>query len=174
MKFLTIVADQQWQQPLSGKYRNPKNRRPDRWPYDTMSLEAICQMPVADLADKGCHCWLWTTNAFLEPGFEVLRRWGFKYLAPIHWIKPSGMGNYVVHRTQTILLGYRDKCVFDRGRYFPNIISTSSPHRHSQKPEESYKLIEQVSHEERLELFARRARPGWHSHGDEIEGGFQI
>lgn len=98
----------------------------------------------------------------------MLREWGFRYLAPVHWIKPSGTGNYVIHRTQTLLLGYKQRCVFDRLRYFPNLIHSTSPVRHSQKPEAQYDLIEAVSHEPRLELFAREVRLGWDAWGNEV------
>ena len=40
--------------------------------------------------------------------------------------------------------------------------------KHSQKPEAAYKLIESVTPEPRLELFARRKRHGWASWGNEI------
>jgi len=171
MKFRTILADPPWEQPLSGKRNRVKGgMQLETLPYPTMPLASICRMPIGDYAAEDCHCWLWTTNAFLEAGFTVLRAWGFKFLAPIHWIKPSGAGNYVIHRTQTILLGYFNRCTFDQLRYFPNIIETpGDPARHSQKPEASYALIEKVSHEPRLELFARRKRIGWHAYGNEVE-----
>ena len=90
-------------------------------------------------------------------GFKSYARGHFVYLAPIHWIKPSGIGNYVIHRSQTLLLGYYERCIFDKLRYFPNLIQTKDPVRHSQKPEAAYDLIETVSHKPRLELFSRVA-----------------
>jgi len=166
--FKTIVADPPWKQGLSGKYDNPKNRRPDRLPYPTMTLDEIKALPVGECAADGAHLWLWTTNAFLRHGFEVLDAWGFKYLAPVHWIKPSGMGNWFVHRTQTILFGYRKPCRMGDGRYSPNVIH-ATPKRHSEKPEEAFALIESVSPGPRLELFARRPREGWTVWGNEVE-----
>ena len=167
--FQTILVDPPWQQPMTGRRNRAKGGSPPSLPYPTMSLEEICALPVGGYADVGCHCWLWTTNAFLESGFQVLRAWGFRYLAPIHWIKPTGIGNYVIHRSQTLLLGYKERCVFDRLRYFPNLIQTGDPVRHSQKPEASYQLIEKVSCEPRLELFARQKREGWYAWGNEVE-----
>ena len=41
--------------------------------------------------------------------------------------------------------------------------------KHSQKPDEQYDLIEHVSPGPRLEMFARRPRPGWTAWGNEIE-----
>jgi N6-adenosine-specific RNA methylase IME4 len=177
MQYRTILADPPWQQPLS----NGGIRR--RWkggvvarslPYPTMPLAEIAALPIADLAAPDCHLWLWTTNAFLEAGFSVMRAWGFRYLAPIVWVKPSGIGNFVIHRTQTILLGYRHRCSFPGRRYFPNIIETAGPRAHSVKPTETYSLIESVSGGPRLELFARARRPGWHAWGNEIEGSISL
>jgi len=134
-----------------------------------MTLGEIKALPVERIAADGCHLWLWTTNAFLRDGFDVMDAWGFRYLAPVHWIKPSGMGNWFINRTQTILFGYRKPCRMGDGRYSPNIIISSSPKRHSEKPEEAFTLIEAVSPGPRLELFARRARPGWTVWGNEVE-----
>lgn len=169
-KFRCIVADPPWPQPMSGQYRQSRKKRPLALPYATMTIEEISALPIDDIAELDAHLWLWTTNFFLEMGFSVMRAWGFKYLAPVHWVKPSGIGNYFVHRTQTILFGYKEKCRFPGRRYAPNVFYTGTPKRHSEKPEESFELIESVSPGPRLELFARRERPGWTVWGNEISG----
>jgi N6-adenosine-specific RNA methylase IME4 len=169
MIYSTILADPPWDLQLGGKYQRRKNQRPESLPYPVLSLLDICKMPIGDLATEDCHLWLWTTNQHLEDGFKVMREWGFRYLAPIHWVKPSGLGNYFVHRTQTLLFGYRKKCRFPLARYRPNIILSGNPVRHSQKPKESFDLIESISPGPRLELFAREKRSGWHTWGNEIE-----
>lgn len=166
--FRCIVADPPWKQPMTGSWKR-RLKRAQRLPYPTMTLSEIESLPVGELAADDCHLWLWTTNAFLEAGFDVMRAWGFKYLAPIHWAKPSGIGSYFIHRTQTILFGYRKACRFPLRRYAPNIFSSGNPARHSEKPEEAFSLIEAVSPGPRLELFARRARPGWTAWGNEID-----
>lgn len=135
--------------------------------YPTMSIDEICALQVGAVATPECHLWLWTTNQHLEDGFKVMRAWGFKYLAPIHWIKASGQGNWFVHRTQTILFGYRERCVFPLARYLPNIIESGKPERHSAKPLASFGYVESVSPPPRLEMFARTNRLGWDSWGNE-------
>lgn len=166
--FRCIVADPPWPQPMTGSWkREPK--RAKRLPYPTMSMDEIKGLPVGIMAEPDAHLWLWTTNAFLEDGFAVLRAWGFRYLAPVHWVKPSGFGCWFAHRTQTILFGYRERCRFPLRRYAGNVIQTTHPARHSEKPEEAFTLIEAVSPGPRLELFARRARPGWTVWGNEVE-----
>lgn len=167
-KYKTILADPPWAQELTGKWKR-SNMRATELPYPTMTVDEIKALPVGDLADTGCHLWLWTTNQFLRAGFEVMEAWGFKYLAPITWVKPSGIGNYFIHRTQTILFGYKEKCQFPLERFKPTVLMATNPHKHSQKPEASYELIESVSPESRLELFARRKRFGWDVWGNEVE-----
>lgn len=167
--FRTILADPPWQQTMAGRRQRAKGGfKEDSLPYPSLSVDTICKLPVGDLAEEACHLWLWTTNQFLEEGFRVMRAWGFKYLCPIHWIKPSGVGNWFVHRSQTLLFGYKQKCRFPMKRYAPNIITSGDPVRHSQKPVEAYTLIESVSPAQRLELFARQQREGWDVWGNEV------
>lgn len=82
------------------------------------------------------------------------------------WVSGNG--------TQTLLLGYFQRCTFDQLRYFPNVIETGDPVRHSQKPDAVYDLIERVSPSPRLELFARQYRHGWEVSGDEIDSTVRI
>lgn len=170
MKYRTILADPPWPLALAGQRTRAKERsKPEALPYPTMTLAAIAALPVGDLAEDDCHLWLWTTNQHLPDGFDVMRAWGFKYLAPVHWIKPSGQGNWFIHRTQTLLFGYRSRCVFPLARYRPNILTTGDPVRHSEKPEAAFTLIESISAPARLEMFARKRRPDWHAWGNEVE-----
>lgn len=160
---------------MSGQRKRAKEaKRPEALAYPTMTVEEICAMDVGALAADDCHLWLWTTNQHLADGFRVMEAWGFRYLAPIHWIKPSGIGCWFVHRTQTILFGYRKRCRFDAARYRPNIFQTGDPKRHSEKPDASYELIESISAGPRLEIFARRRRPGWHVWGNEVTPDVEI
>ena len=156
-KYKTILIDPPWKQVFSGQYK--KHKAAKKLDYPTMTLKEIQNFPIGKYADIGCHLWLWTTNQFIEQGCQLLRGWGFTYLAPIHWKKPSGMGNYVIHLTQTILLGYYKKCEFNGVRYFPNCYDWGMPKYHSRKPAGSYRLIESVSDKPRLEIFARPHSP---------------
>jgi N6-adenosine-specific RNA methylase IME4 len=168
-RYACIVADPPWDLTLSGTRRRVKGggHGAQKLDYQTMTIDEICALQVASIALPETHLWLWTTNQHLEDGFRVMRAWGFKYLAPIHWIKASGQGNWFVHRTQTLLFGYRERCVFPLARYLPNIIESPKPELHSAKPGASFAYIEAVSPEPRIELFARRNRLGWDAWGNE-------
>lgn len=178
-KYKTILADPPWQQ-VTGKtgYTKTRPNRPQRLPYSTMSFGEIKGLSINKYADIGCHLWLWVTNSYLKEGFEVMKAWGFKYFIPITWIKPSGCGNWFVHRTQHILFGYKERLVLKK-KYQPNVIFAPS-RKHSQKPEESYQLIEAVGYSPRLELFARPVSPmfpkrkGWDVWGNEVESDIKL
>jgi N6-adenosine-specific RNA methylase IME4 len=152
---------------MTGRYQNRPNRA-RTLPYPTMTLDAIKALPVGDYAAPDAHLWLWTTNAYLDASFDVLRAWGFKYLTTVTWVKPNGLGNWFAATTQHCLFGYRHKCVFPGRRYAPTHFH-AAPKRHSAKPEQFYQLVEEVSAPARLELFARRHRLGYDVWGNEVE-----
>lgn len=169
-RYRTILIDPPWQETMVGRFT--RHSRADRLPYKTLSADEIRRLPIPNLADANCHLWLWTTNRTLRQGFDLIDAWGFRYLCPVHWIKPSGFGAWFVHRTQTMLFAYRGKLRMD-SRYRPNVLFAPS-RRHSQKPQCSYELIEAVSFPSRLEMFARNKRDGWHVWGNEVENDIAI
>ena len=137
--------------------------------FPVMSMERILAMPVQRFAGKDCHLWLWATNSFLHRAFHVMEAWGFKYMYDIVAIKPSGVGAYFAVTTQHLLFGYNEKCFFHKVRFRPTHFNYT-PKRSCQKPVKSYELIESISMEPRLELFARDRRLGWVIVGNEIDG----
>ena len=171
-KYNTIYADPPWKQGMSGKYKKHKSLADLEYP--TMTIAEIKNLPINELAETGCHLWLWTTNQYLRSGFEVMESWGFKYLAPITWVKPSGIGNWFIHRTQTLLFGYKEKCIFNNERYKPTVLIESLPKKHSQKPAGMRKLIECISGTPRIELFARGKTEGWDVCGNEVESDIEL
>lgn len=190
-QYRTILVDPPWQMTMCGK-RTSRNERPRVLPYSTMPLNEIAALPVGDLAETGAHLWLWVTSQFLEQSFGLIRGWGFKYLSPIVWAKPSGFGNWFVNVTEHLLFAYKGKCQFNQAKYLPNFYEwepaaealepvegvykwpRAKHGQHSKKPEGSYRLIESVSDPARIELFARDhqsllgPRPGWDVWGDQV------
>lgn len=165
-RYRTIVADPPWPEPLVGAFSSPRRKPAGDLPYPTMSIRAICNMAVADIAEDGAHLYLWTTNRHLEKAFYVMRRWGFTYLTTITWVKPSGQGAYFASTTQHALFGYYRRCLFPGRRWAPTHLIANPP-RHSAKPEAFVDLVEEISPAPRVELFARRQRLGWDSWGNE-------
>jgi N6-adenosine-specific RNA methylase IME4 len=167
-----ILADPPWPQPMVGRLKT-RPHRPAVLPYPPMSLDAIRALPVGQYTETAAHLWLWTTNAFLRDAFDVMATWGFTYLAPITWVKPSGIGAYFIHRTEHLLFGYRGTCHFPLARYRPTVLFANRS-KHSRKPEASYDLIESISPGPRLEMFARVHRLGWDAWGDEVTSTLEL
>lgn len=171
--YSTVVADPPWRfENRTGKVA-PEHQRLLRYP--TLSVEEICEIPVANAAAKNCHLYLWVPNALLAEGLEVMRRWGFTYKTNIVWLKTRkdggpdgrGVGFYFRNVTELILFGTRGSMrTLQPGRTQVNILQ-SRKREHSRKPDELYDLIESCSPGPYLELFARFARPGWNQWGNE-------
>lgn len=171
--FQTILADPPWRfTNRTGKVA-PEHRRLDR--YGTMELADIKALPVANVAAKNAHLYLWVPNALLLEGVEVLQAWGFRYVSNIIWAKRRkdggpdgrGVGFYFRNVTEPILFGVRGSMrTLAPARSTVNMIETRK-REHSRKPDEQYDLIESCSPGPYLEMFARYARPGWSAWGNE-------
>ena len=171
--FQTVYADPPWQfQNRTGKVA-PEHRRLDR--YSTMTLDAIKALPVADHVAKNAHLYLWVPNALLPEGLAVMEAWGFRYVSNIIWAKRRkdggpdgrGVGFYFRNVTEILLFGVRGSLrTLAPARSQVNMVETRK-REHSRKPDEFYPLIEACSPGPFLEMFARRAQPGWHAFGDE-------
>jgi len=171
----TILADPPWRfQNRTGKVA-PEHRRLDR--YSTLTLDDICSLPVADVAAKNAHLYLWVPNALLPDGLRVLNEWGFRYVSNIVWAKRRkdggpdgrGVGFYFRNVTEVLLFGVRGSMrTLAPARSQVNMIE-SRKREHSRKPDEQYNLIEQCSPGPFLEMFARHPREGWTVWGDESD-----
>lgn len=175
-KFGTILADPPWQfQNRTGKVA-PEHKRLSR--YGTMTLDEICDLPVADIAADPAHLYLWVPNALLPEGLRVMEAWGFRYISNIVWHKVRkdggsdgrGVGFYFRNVTEILLFGVRGKNArtLDPGRRQVNMIQ-SMKREHSRKPDEQYKIIEECSWGPWLEMFSRGKRPGWDVWGNQAD-----
>jgi N6-adenosine-specific RNA methylase IME4 len=169
------LADPPWRfQNRTGKMA-PEHKRLRR--YQTMELDEICAMPVAEHAAEKSHLYLWVPNALLPWGLRVMEAWGFAYKTNVVWYKVRkdggpdgrGVGFYFRNVTELILFGVRGRMrTLQPGRTQVNLFSTRKE-EHSKKPHELYRIIEQCSPPGYLELFARERVPGWTQWGDELD-----
>lgn len=173
-KFGTIMADPPWRFiNRTGKVA-PEHHRLSR--YETLSVEEICSLPIADHVNEVAHCYLWVPNALLPEGLEVLTAWGFEYKTNLIWHKirkdggsdGRGVGFYFRNVTEILLFGIRGKGArtLDPGRRQVNLFA-SRKREHSRKPDEQYKIIEDCSRAPYLELFGRGCRENWTVWGDQ-------
>jgi N6-adenosine-specific RNA methylase IME4 len=87
-----------------------------------------------------------------------------------------GIGHYFRGSHELLLIGVRGKALTNActaARNIPSVIRAPVPKEngkrvHSRKPEAAYEMMEARTLEPRLEMFARRRRPGWTAWGNEI------
>jgi N6-adenosine-specific RNA methylase IME4 len=163
-KFATIMIDPPWDWGDEGDQDQLGRARPD---YATMSKDQLLELPLPDLADDDCHLYLWITNRSLPKGFELMERWGFRYVTAITWAKPHfGMGNYFRGQTEHILFGVKGSQPLKRKDIGTLFQAARGKGGHSSKPTEFYDLVESCSPGPYLEMFSRSEREGWKAWGE--------
>jgi N6-adenosine-specific RNA methylase IME4 len=169
-KYKTIYIDPPWQEVGGGKIKRGADRH-----YDLMSMKEIQQLPIKELADEsGCHLYMWVTNNFLEKSFSLLKAWGFEYVTLITWQKDRfGLGQYFRGITEHCIFATTKKKlpykVID-GKRQQGVTGFNEPKTiHSRKPLKMREMIEKVSYEPRIELFAREQFDKWDCWGNEVE-----
>lgn len=196
-KYNVILCDAPWDFKVydvaTGSGRNASQH------YPTMGLQAICDLPIANLADKNCALFFWTTWPHLFHAQTVIEAWGFKYRTlGFEWWKLNkgwytymsnlvgvrnhrlleamfhfGMGYYGRANSEPCLLAVKGKmpvAVRDQRNFIISPIRD-----HSRKPAEQYSKIQALYPKGRyLELFARERQPGWDVFGNEVEGSIEL
>lgn len=172
-RYRTIVADPPWEYDrvtgLGGKRAAADN-------YPTMTNAEIAALPVREMSEpRGAHLYLWVTNPRLfredDDGLgprDIMAVWGFRYVTTLTWHKlgAPGMGWYFRGDTEHVLFGVRGKLAIAEAARESNHFAAPRT-GHSTKPDRFYEIVERVSPEPRLELFARRRRFGWDVWGNE-------
>lgn len=174
-KYKFVAADPNWNFK-SNSIANPG--RNARRHYECMSLGEIARLPVERHAADNALLALWITGPFLAVGahIPIMRAWGFEPTAMGWvWIKlnPNASPEFFTLRdifkgggfttrknAEFVIFGKRGRSIrVDAG---VSEIIISRRRRHSEKPEEFYKLAERYAGDvPRLELFGRRQRAGW-------------
>jgi N6-adenosine-specific RNA methylase IME4 len=186
--FKAILADPPWR--FKTYNEAGRQRCPDWKPfkgspsihYDTMSLDELCTLPVADLAAPDCCLFIWITWPLLLESLNVIEAWGFNYkTCAFDWVKAQvnqidmfredadvqiGMGFWTRSNSEPCLLAVRGQPKRIDAGVRMGIIE---PRRqHSRKPDCVHQRIERLVAGPYLELFARKTRPGWTSWGNEV------
>jgi len=167
-KFATIVIDPPWDWGDEGDVNQLGRAKPD---YSTMSMADLMDLPVGDLADDDCHLYLWITNRSLPKGFQLIERWGFRYITALTWVKPHyGMGNYFRGQTEHVLFAVRGSQPLKRKDIGTVFNAPRGSGGHSSKPVEFYEIAESASPSPYIEMFSRSERDGWVAWGEDAGG----
>lgn len=140
--------------------------------YQLMKTKDIMVIPVSTLTDDNCHLYLWVTNNFLKDGLAVMEAWGFRYITTITWMKDKmGLGQHFRGMTEHCLFGVKGNLPYkieDGKRQQGRTGFYAAKTVHSEKPMEMREMIEKVSYDPRIELFARKEIEGWDCWGNEV------
>ena len=166
-KYGVILADPPWRfeaRGAGGYGRSAENH------YPTMSADELALMAgqVRSAAAEDCALFLWTISSHLDAALLTMRQWGFDFRATAFvWAKEGapGLGYWTRCRTEICLLGARGRP--KRLAADVDELIHAPRGRHSEKPEEVYERIERLVAGPYIELFARRARPGWDGWGND-------
>lgn len=195
MGYDVILADVPWDFKVWN--RDTGSGRSAESHYPTMNLKSICDLPIKELSNKNCVLLFWAVWPRLFDAEKVINAWGFQYKTlgfewwklnkkwERHWhlFSPMfqseqyadlsklffmGMGYHTRANSEPCLLATKGKMpVATRGEKNFIIAPVRS---HSQKPDEQYCKIDRLyPGTKRLELFARKAQPGWDVFGNQVE-----
>ncbi len=173
-KYSVIYADPPWAYQQGG-------RGAAKHHYDTMSTEALCQMPVRDICTDDAVLFMWATFPNLLEALKVMEAWGFIYkTAAFVWVKQNkkastlfmGGGSYTRANAEVCLLGVskNTKTKMVVASHSVRQIIVAPVRHHSQKPAEARSRIRELTGEDHsyIELFARNTTPGWDVWGNEV------
>lgn len=166
-RFGVILADPEWPFDVwseeTGQDRAAKNH------YPTSTIAVITSRPVASIAAEDCVLGLWATVPKLPVALDVMREWGFTYVTHIAWVKDRiGTGYWFRNNHEILLIGKRGAPPKPAdGTQWRSAI-TAPRGAHSEKPDFQYEFFETFFPSwSKIELNARRARPGWRGWGFE-------
>lgn len=132
--------------------------------------------PVGEWAAKNAHVYIWVTNPKLPFLWRVIDGWGLTYKTLLTWEKVKadgtthggGMGWFYRGATEHVAFCVKGNKPIPSALRRPNLFR--APLRgHSVKPDEFYDMLDGIyaPEDRRLDVFARRGRPGWDAWGDE-------
>lgn len=191
-EYSAIIADPPWQYDGDGpiddkkRYKHPLDSKvltvSANQHYRTTSLEDLKKLRIP--AAKNCIMFMWVTNPFLCDGSgpELMRAWGFQPKSVITWGKvqkngePSRkVGHWFRSATEHVIFGIRGSP--RRPENFPALPTWFAAPRlaHSVKPTIIHQWAQICAPQGPwLEMFARRAHPGWDLMGDQAPVGRRI
>jgi N6-adenosine-specific RNA methylase IME4 len=129
-------------------------------PETPLSREEMARLPVGDLAAPDAVLFLWTTNQRLPEALEAVKDLGFRYSTLVTWARAEcERGEWLWEQTtQCIVAG--------RGSPTPTLAKgTTAVWQNSVRDYGDFTnfhdMVNDVCPGLKVELFARRGRPGW-------------
>lgn len=167
-KFRVVYADPPWSYGNSGagiEQYGPAERH-----YPSMTIAELCAMDIKSILEDDAVLFLWVTSPLLDECWPVIKAWGFEYKTSFVWDKVKhNYGHYNSVRHELLLICTRGSCTPDDKTLFDSVQTIERSDKHSEKPEEFRRIIDQLyKHGKRIELFARTKAQGWEVYGNEL------
>lgn len=197
-QFSFIYADPPWAEAVTHTpYPTLPTGENGDTPNQDGTYPTVCSMAadIKKLAAKDAVLWLWTTSSLLQNGLRVMGAWGFKYATMIVWAKsrtnaskgavlpkhelilvgkmPQEDGESLGEHQDIVLVAKRGSGLGTPKNPIPSVIELDAPNKvvHSQKPQKFAELASDLYPiQAKLELFARQARAGWTTWGNQSDG----
>jgi mRNA (2'-O-methyladenosine-N6-)-methyltransferase len=190
-KFDVILMDPPWEEYVR-RVENYQVMQEQPWLY-----EEIANIPIEDLADTPSFIFLWVGSENLDAGRALFRKWGFKRIEDIVWLKTNKNWKKETKKSvkiknssnsHTLLQCVKEHCLVGlkgdvkraSDSYFIHanidtdiIVDEEAPLGSTAKPKEIYEIIERFClGRRRLELFGNpdNIRPGWLTIGNALPG----
>jgi N6-adenosine-specific RNA methylase IME4 len=168
--FTCVCADPPWKfgDKLPGKTRGAERN------YPTIGVDDLCNLILPHIADDA-WLFMWRVSSQVPEAYRVVKAWGFEPKTELVWRKLTSAGKESFGMGRSLRGAHETCIVAKRGR--PKILNHSTrtifsavTGKHSEKPPEFFRIVEDLCPGPRLELFGRAARVGWTVIGDEAPG----
>jgi N6-adenosine-specific RNA methylase IME4 len=172
-KYKTVVIDPPWQPTLGATWHSRLSDKgaPQRF-YDTLSVQEIIRLkpPLAEQA----HLYIWAVTQHVDWAYQVARAWNAEPITLLTWKKPGlGVGRFRCNTEHVLVcrIGDRQGNPFGKGGRHAQATEGTlfcwPRGKHSEKPDDFFRLVETLSPAPRLEMYARKPRSGWDVWGKE-------
>jgi site-specific DNA-methyltransferase (adenine-specific) len=186
-KYQVVYADPPWHYHLNidkASTNNPCTIETGLH-YPTMTTEEICGLgtSIQDLTEKDAVLFMWVTDAHIENAMKIMKSWGFTYkTVAFVWMKTTKegkphhmMSTWTMKGQEMCLLGTKGAMMKNKKDNTIKQMILAPKGKHSAKPQEAADRIARMFPDcERIELFARDAKPGWDVWGNEITNTIEL
>jgi N6-adenosine-specific RNA methylase IME4 len=157
-----LVVDPPW--PYEKRADDASHR--GRCLYPDISIEKLMALEIP--AEEDSILWLWTTNAFMHEAYHLIEEWGFSPKTILTWVKDRmGTGDWLRGKTEHCIFAVKGNPVIDLTNQ--TTVLNAPTRQHSRKPDEFYKMIEELCPGRKIDYFSREKREGWEQWGSESD-----
>ena len=178
-KYQIIYADPPWRYQCGKNHLAKKsmiNGNVDIH-YKSMTIREMKKIQINKITENDCLLFLWVTSPFLKIGIDLMDNWGFKFSTiGFIWHKQKiNPGSYTLSECEICVIGKKGKIPIPRGARNVRQFLSEKRTRHSAKPNEIRKRIEQMfPTQNKIELFARNRTEGWDVWGNEVKSDIEL